>query len=156
MNLEQCIQRMLKFPDIFKLCKQNNSEVSTYFRKNFDCKYLPENFLLFISIFDGLKLDDFNIFSIESKDKPFVVQTFADFSKDKDIEDYQNKLDMKSNTPLFFFATDNKGGRYAFKKQERYQKIYYMPSESPRKVVIYQDFADLLSEKIELAIKNVL
>lgn len=154
MNLEQCIQRMIKFPDIFKLCKQDNADVYSYFKQNFDCTNIPEDFLLFISIFDGLKLNDFNIFSISSENKPFVVQTFQEFSKESDIEVYQEKIEVNSNNKLFFFATDNKGGRYAFKKQKDYTKVCYIPTESPRKIVIYENFTDLLSEKIELAIKN--
>ena len=156
MDLEQCIQKMIKFPDIFKLCKQNNSDVFRYFKENFDCKYLPEDFLRFISIFDGLKLDDFNIFSIESINKPYIVQTFADFSSKEVTKGYRDKLSMRSNTSLFFFATDNMGGRYAFKDQENCKKICYILGESPRRVVIYDSFTDLLSEKIELAIKNIL
>ena len=154
MNLEECIQRMMKFPDIFRLCKQNNTDVYSYFKQNFACINLPEDFSFFMSMFDGLKLDDFNIFSIDSKDKPFVVQTFQQFSNDNDIEDFQEKLEIKSKSVLFFFATDNKGGRYAFKKQKDYPKICYIPIESPRKIIIYENFTDLLSEKIELAIKN--
>lgn len=154
MDLEQSIQTMFKFPDIFILCKQNNTDIYSYFRNNFGCENLPEDFLIFMSIFDGLKLNDLNIFSINSKNKPFVVQTFQEFSKDTDIDAYQEKIEIKSKNGLFFFATDNKGGRYAFKKQENYQKVCYIPTDSPRKVVVYETFTDLLSEKIELAIKN--
>lgn len=149
MKLDNCFKKMQEFPDIFTLIPQQIENVRDYFKLNFNCHNIPEDFVMFMSIIDGLKLDTFNVFSITENNKPFSVLTFKDNSNDETTANFMENLEVATSSELFIFATDGKGGRYTFKKNKDDNQIYYIPTNRDIKVIIYESFSQVLEEAIE-------
>ena len=153
-NLEKCLKKMAKYPNLFYLTRQINKNIKNYFDVRFDLKILPADFLMFISFLDGIKTDKFNIFSIYKENKPFDVLTFEENSTEDAVLDYLDELNIYLGSELFFFAGDESGGRYAFKKNIHDNQIYYIPNEKPAKIISYDNFTTLLENKVDFAINN--
>ena len=153
-NLEKCLKKMAQYPEIFYLSRQINKKITNYFDTKFDLKIIPADFLMFISFLDGIKTNHFSVFSIYKENKPFEVLTFEKESTEDATLDYLDKLNIYLGVDLFFFAGDDKGGRYAFKKNVRDNQIYYIPNDKPAKIVTYSNFTSLLKDKIDLEIAN--
>lgn len=149
MELENCFKRMKEVPDIFTLIPQQVQNVREYFKSNFNCTYIPEDFVMFMSIIDGLKLDTINIFSIIENDKPHSVLTFEKNSNDEITANFMDRLDVSISSHLFIFATDSKGGKYTFKKDKEDNQIYYIPTNRDINVIIFENFTQVLEESIE-------
>jgi len=148
------ISRIESFPDLFKINVQKVNDVENYLKNRFNCKFIPKDFISFMNILDGLKVQDFNIFSVTEKDKDNVVMTFENYSKDEDVEDYLNTNLSDIEDRLLFFASDNAGGRFAFKTNVNDEKIYYLSNDNYSKIVEMDNFLDLLFDKINLHIEN--
>lgn len=126
-KIEKCIREMTNYPNIFYLTRQVNNNIIHYFDSKFNLKKLPMDFLLFISIFDGLKTDYFNIFSIYTKytkNESSKSLTFYEQSTEEVTLDYLEKLNIYLGTDLFFFADDGKDGKYALKKMQKTTKYF--------------------------------
>ncbi len=149
MNLENCIKRMKEFPDIFTIIPQHAQNVRKYFKSNFNCLHVPEDFVAYMTLIDGLKLDGFSIFSILEDDKPYSVSTFDKYSNDEMTSNFMNRLDVSSKSQLFIFATDSTGGKYTFKKDKDDNHVYYIPTNRDISVIIFDSFSQVLGEAIE-------
>ena len=153
-NLEKCLKKMAKYPKIFYLTRQINKNITNYFNIKFNLKIIPADFLMFISFLDGIKTKSFNVFSIYKENKPFEVLTFEEYSTEDATLDFLDEINMYLGTDLFFFASDENGGRYAFKKNMHDNQIYYIPNEKFAKIVSYSSFTAVLEEKVDFEIKN--
>lgn len=147
-SLNEIMSKLNSLPDLFVLNKQNCADVQAYFKTNFDCQQLPQEFLEFMKILDGLQIETFTIFSINDKDKKNFVMKFEDYSKEKDVENYCSKMNKKTKSKLFFFGCDNSGGRFAFKTNND-NSVYYLNRSKPNQILIYDSFLSLLNNQIE-------
>lgn len=145
-KLNLVLSRLKDFPDLFKLNLQNNKDIVQYFG-NYKCSHLPADFMSFMSILDGLNTEIFTIFSIEDNDNQIVMK-FEDYSTEEKINNYLNSCNIRTNSKLFFFAADNVGGRYGFKKTIQDNIVYYINPSSPNMVVMHNSFLDLVNDKI--------
>ena len=148
-SLNEIMSKLNSLPDLFVVNKQNCADVQAYFKTNFNCEQLPQEFLEFMKILDGLQTDIFTIFSINDKDKENFVMKFEDYSKEEDVENYCSNLKKKTKSKLFFFGCDNLGGRFAFKIDNNDNSVYYLNRIKLNQILIYDSFLGLLNDKIE-------
>ena len=153
-KLENVFIKLNEFPDLFKMNVQTNKEVRNYFATNFDCMNLPEDFVKFMEMYDGLHCEIFTIFSMWSYLEQFTMN-YKDYANEETIQDYVRQLKINGNYRLMFFAADNMGGRYAFKKDVPDQKVYYFNAQQPEVVVMYESFVDLLYDKVVSCIEKM-
>lgn len=145
---QKIIDKILSKSDRFELAMQQREDVKEYFSKEMKCNFLPKGFVEFMQVFDGITVEGFSIFAIDDKDK--VQMTYEKYSTEKAVDKFMEDYKMKStNSKLFFFATDNRGGRYAFKKDIADDRIYYFEKYNPDGLIAYSNFEDLLEQKIE-------
>lgn len=150
-KLNNIVLRIRDFPDFFKVCVQNNNDVAGYFLSQFNCKGLPDEFISFMTVLDGLHTELFTVFSI-SDEGSSVSLKFDEYSNKQATNNYLKNISTKLN--LFFFACDNSGGRYAFNADGKDDKVYYINSNKPDVVVIHNSFFALLNDKINLYISK--
>lgn len=143
----RAVNRMKQFPDLFRLRVQRNRNSKQYF-ENFNCLYLPEDFLDFMSVLDGLSTEIFTVFSIGDCDGQ-IIKKFDEYSNPVEVKRYLESCNLKMNPKLFFFASDNVGGRYAFKTDIKEDAVYYLNAINPDAQLTYNSFLDLLNDKIE-------
>lgn len=145
-KFELITPKLKDFPDLFNLREQKNKDVVQYFER-FKCRYLPTDFISFMSILDGLNTEIFTIFSIGDSENQIDMK-YEDYSTEEKIADYLNALNLRTTAKLFFFAADNIGGRYAFKTNIQDDSVYYINASSSNMVVVYDSFLDLVNDKI--------
>lgn len=148
-SLNEIMSKLNSLPSLFVLNKQNCVDVQAYFKTNFNCPQLPQEFLEFMKILDGLQTETFTIFSINDNDKENFVMKFEDYSQEKDVENYCSNLKKKTKSKLFFFGCDNLGGRFAFKTDSNDNSVYYLNKSKPNQILIYDSFLGLLNDQIE-------
>ncbi len=146
-KLNKIITRLKEFPDFFRLKSQKHENCNTYFSSTFGCKYLPIDFLTFMKILDGLHTEIFTIFSIEQDNESFVMK-YDEYSTDNVVNSYFQQFNLRTNSKLFFFASDNVGGRYAFKTDVQDNKVYYLNATQPDMIIMHNSFLDLVYDTI--------
>lgn len=145
----EVVNRILDFPDLFKVNKQNHQDVREYFKSRFSCSHLPSDFISFMEIIDGIQIGNFRIFSISDDKKSDLVLKYEDFSAPEVIYEYSEPFEVeidKSN--LFFFASDKSNSRYGFILNNT-DKVYYLNPDNLATVIEFSSFIDLLSAKVE-------
>lgn len=148
-SLNEIVDKLNSLPDLFMLNKQNCADVQAYFKTNFNCQHLPQEFLEFMQNLDGLQTETFTIFSLNDNDKENFVMKFEDYSTEKDVQNYCSNLKKKTKSKLFFFGCDNLGGRFAFKTNNKDNSVYYLNRSKPNQILIYNSFLGLLNDQIE-------
>ena len=146
-KLDEIISKLKKYPNLFRLREQENKNVSQYF-STFNQKYLPNDFIEYMNIFDGLSTEIFTIFSINDSDEEIIL-TFNEYSSKDITKNYLKYVNFKDNSNIFFFACDNKLGRYYFRTDEQDSAVYYMNFNTPSMFEKYDSFLDLLNIKID-------
>lgn len=132
--------------------KQKNKNIEKYFQENFQTLFLPQDFLLFVEEFDGAKILDFDIFSIQQDQKSYFAMTYENYSTPDYIEKYCSAHTAKpKDSKLFFFASDNFGGKYAFKTNVEDNQVYYLPNFPLDQIIVYDSFLNLVKQKIKEA-----
>ena len=117
------------------------------------CQYLPSGFAEFMQVFDGVVFEGFSVFAIDGSET--AQMTYDKYSNEKAVEKYMSDYKMHStNSKIFFFATDNRGGRYAFKKDIADERIYYFERDNFDGLFVYPCFEDLLEQKIKQFLKE--
>lgn len=145
---QKIIDKILSKSDLFEIAMQQREDVKVYFEKEMNCKFLPKGFAEFMQVFDGITIQGFSIFAIDDKDK--IQMTYEKYSNENAVQRFMSDYKMHStNSKLFFFATDNCGGRYAFKKDIQDERIYYFENDNLDGLIVYPTFEDLLEQKIE-------
>ncbi len=148
MNISECIAKMRRFPDIFRLFPQQTADVAEYFATHFGATALPDDFVQFMTAVDGLKLTKIEIFAIHA-DLPIPVQTFDTSADPASARDFWDSVGAKNTDNLLIFATDGKGGRYAFDKTSDDTRVFHFLAHSSMRYAIYASFSDWLSDVIE-------
>lgn len=152
-NIQALVDRMLLNPDLFDLKQQTHTNIEEYFKTNFNCTTLPEDFLSFMKILDGVVFHGLSIFAIGDNQTPEM--TYDKYSTDEETEQYCAHFQMKpKDSTFFFFGSDNRGGRYAFKKNSDSQHICYLSPQNLSIITIFSSFADFLSMHIETHIQE--
>ena len=149
-NLKRLFNRLSKFPDLFVLHKQTNQNIDEYF-ETLGYSDLPLEFLAFISLVDGLKLDNIQIFSVN--DNPnFITLKFEDYSSHMAVQNFCSN--WINNKNYFFFASDSKGGRFAFDLCTNDGLVYYLSPANMGQTIAYGTFISWLEDVIEKTIQN--
>ena len=55
------------------------------------------------------------------------------------------------DSKLFFFASDNSGGKFAFKTDVEDNQVYYLPNFPLDQIIVYDSFINLVKQKIKEA-----
>jgi len=146
------IDKILSKSELFDEVLQTHEDVKEFFENEMKCKNLPNGFVPFMQVFDGITFPGFSVFAIGDKDT--IQMTYQKYSSEEAVEDFCSDYKMRStNSKLFFFATDNRGGRYAFKKDVADEKIYYFTRDNLDSVITYSSFENLLEEKVDAYLK---
>ena len=150
---QKIIDTILSRSDLFATATQTRENVREYFEQEMKCSHLPKGFVEFMQVFDGITFEGLSVFAIDDKDK--IQMTYEKYSSEMAVDKFMSDYKMKSNnSKLFFFATDNRGGRYAFKKDIADERIYYFERFNLDTVFVYSSFEDLLEKKIEEYLKK--
>jgi len=134
---------------LVKKCGAITSPASNNANKFAEIKNLPQEYLEFMNLTDGLGLSVSEILDTSDGEYSFVEtnkqykKEFLDaFAKDFVADDYS------------LFATDGMGGYYAFSAQENNEKVYYFDHEFSDDLKTYKSFIhflkDLIKQEIEL------
>ena len=160
MFTKEIIRKINEYPEFFKSYPQIRENIEDYFRKKYDCKYLPQEFLAFMKIFDGAIIDDVIIYSITSEGKdglPFLFKTHAN---EEVVDIFLDNFELGSNdSKVMIFAEDNKRGKFFFLKEKPDNRIFYQSIGNSDSAVIWNSFNDFMLDKINSCIlksKNIL
>ena len=154
-RMQFLIETFKQFPEIFKSHNQIYQEVELYFKGAFECKYLPKDFLEFMSNIDGINLGFLRVYSITDEDKKCYVSTFMELSTPERVENFMSNMNMNSKgSRLFFFGDDGGVGKYAFKMDIEDDKVYYLNPDMPSAVVISDSFTNFLYDNYKRFVKE--
>ena len=146
-KFQKLIDKILEQTNLFEVVAQKRENVREYFEEEMQCQHLPQGFAEFMQVFDGITMDGFSVFAIDGRDT--IQMTYEKYASDEAVEKFMADYKMRStNSKLFFFATDNRGGRYAFKKDISDEKIFYFEKANPDGVFFYPSFEALLEQKL--------
>ena len=153
--LEIINDKFHNYPNLFKAYSQIRENIEDYFKIKFSCKYFPYGFLEFINVYDGAELGEIKFYSITSDGKDKSPLLFKDYTNDEAVAEFTKNFAMGSNdSRILFFAQDDRGGRYFFKKDIQDDRVFYQNSNNTDAVMIWDGFYDLLLDIINNIISN--
>lgn len=146
----ECVKKMKEYPQVFRFNVQKNTNISDYFRDKFEAKNLPSDFLDFMSLIDGVLMDNLHLYTIT--EEGIQVATFERYSSKEYVRNYLLLNGFNPETPYLFIGQDNERNTLAIRLDNYSNSIYILSYGQDRSIIRYESFADLLEERISQAL----